>query len=310
MKKFLRDILFGDIAVREYCTVRVPGEIYEKVFLSSGNRRIDITRMHWLLCLEPLVFGVWFDKERETFYPAEEGIIYELQFLDGAERPGLTAVLKLVYFNSIEQDGGILLLLKLSKLTIHHIGIVRTRLLFYKYYKKPEQSFFKLKSYAAAYSYPRKVRLVSFQEDNWYNIFPMDLVGDIPTCGRYVFGLRHSNVTLARIIEQKKIVVSEIPFEKKDIIYQLGKHHRKPLSETGLSFEVVQSETFRFPVPDWTNSYKEIRITNTLNLGSHMLLWGEVVNEKYLADSRGHLYHIHFLHYLHQLRRGLSYPLV
>ena len=57
----------------------------------------------------------------------------------------------------------------------------------------------------------------------------MDLVGDIPPSSRYVFGLRHTNVTLARIIEAKKLVVSEIPYEYKEIIYQLGKHHREPL---------------------------------------------------------------------------------
>jgi flavin reductase (DIM6/NTAB) family NADH-FMN oxidoreductase RutF len=138
----------------------------------------------------------------------------------------------------------------------------------------------------------------------------MDLVGDIPLSRRFVFGLRHSNVTLARIIETKKLAVSEIPYEQKNIIYQLGKHHREPLSETHLPFELIQSETFDFPIPAWANSYKEIRIVNTMNLGSHMLLWGEEVSQKYLSDSHGHLFHIHFLHYLHQRKKGLAYPLV
>ena len=89
-------------------------------------------------------------------------------------------------------------------------------LLYYKYYKKPEQDYKKLKSYSAAYSYPRRVRVVSFREADWFNIFPMDLVGDIPSSTRYVFGLRHTNVTLGRIMETKKICVSEIPYEYKD----------------------------------------------------------------------------------------------
>ena len=41
-----------------------------------------------------------------------------------------------------------------------------------------------------------------------------------------------------------------------------------------------------------------------MNLGSHMLLWGEEINEKYLSEPHGHLFHIHFLHYLHQSKEG------
>ena len=187
---------------------------------------------------------------------------------------------------------------------------IKSLLLYYKYYKKPEQDYKKLKSYSAAYSYPRRVRLVSFREAEWFNIFPMDLVGDIPSSTRYVFGLRHSNVTLGRIMEAKKICVSEIPYEYKDIVYQLGKHHREPLSESVLPFEIVTSEIFGFPVPVWANRYKEIRIVSTMNLGSHMLLWGEEINEKYLSEPHGHLFHIHFLHYIHQRAIGLDYRII
>ena len=96
----------------------------------------------------------------------------------------------------------------------------------------------------------------------------------------------------------------------KTIIYQLGKHHREPLSETVLPFETIPSEIFGFPIPAWANRYKEIRIVSTMNLGSHMLLWGEEINEKYLSESHGHLFHIHFLHYLHQKSKGLDYRLI
>jgi hypothetical protein len=216
----------------------------------------------------------------------------------------------LYFFNKIEESDGSLLLLKLAESKIHHISFMKTRLLFYKYYKKPEQNFYRLKSYSASYSYPRKVRLISFKEGTWYNIFPMDLVGDIPGNKRYVFGLRHSNVTLARIIETKKIAVSEVPYEYKEVIYRLGKHHREPLNASELPFSFIQSEIYDFPIPDWANSYKEIKILKTMNLGSHMLLWGEEINKKKLTGPSLHLYHIHFLHYLHQRNKGMAYQLV
>ena len=59
MKKLLRKILFGDIPVREYATVTVEGEIVEKVFLENGTERTDVSSLHWLLCLKPVIFGIW-----------------------------------------------------------------------------------------------------------------------------------------------------------------------------------------------------------------------------------------------------------
>jgi hypothetical protein len=309
MKKLLRNILFGNIPVSEYSTVMVEGEIMESVFLGTGDTQIDVSTVHWLLCLDPIVFGIWLAQKQDIVsFDNKSG--YNMYFKDSEKNSKPVAVLNLDFFNKIEESDGTLLLLKLTGAKIHHINFIRTRLMFYRYYKKPEQDFKKLKSYSAAYSYPRRVRLISFREGTWYNIFPMDLVGDIPLSRRYVFGLRHSNVTLARIIESKKLAVSEIPYEHKNIIYQLGKHHREPLSETYFPFEFIESETFDFPIPVWANSYKEIRIVNTMNLGSHMLLWGEEINQKYLTDPHGYLFHVHFLHYLHQRKRGSAYPLI
>jgi hypothetical protein len=309
MKKFLRDILFGNIPVTEYSTVTVKDGILERVFLETGDARIDISVTHWLLCLDPIVFGIWFAKE-ENAHSFDINQPYRMYFNDSDKNAEIVAVLNLNFFNKIEEPDGTLLLLKLVGARIHHINLIRTRLLFYRYYKKPEQDFYKLKSYSAAYSYPRKVRLISFREGDWYNIFPMDLVGDIPGNKRYVFGLRHTNVTLARIIKTKKMVVSEIPYEYKEIIYKLGKHHREPLSGTKLPISLTQSALFDFPIPMWASSYKEINIVNNMNLGSHMLLWGTEINEKDLNGPSRNLFHIHFLHYLHQYKKGLAYQLV
>jgi hypothetical protein len=308
MKKFLRNLLFGDTPVREYATVTVEDAIQEKVYLEMGGVLIDISITHWLLCLNPVVFGVWLAEKVNTgSFKKEVG--YRMYFKDN-EGGANVAVIKLEYVNRIEENDGTLLLLKLSAVRVHHINFIKTRLLYYRHYKKPEQDLVKLKSYSAAYSYPRRVRLISFREENWFNIFPMDLVGDIPFSKRYVFGLRHSNITLARIIETKKMAVSEVPYEFKDTIYQLGKHHREPLSGSDLPFGLIDSKIFNFPIPEWADSYKEIRVVNTMNLGSHMLLWGEEINEIFLHSPHKHLFHIHFLHYLHQKGKGIAYPLV
>jgi hypothetical protein len=309
MKSLIRRIVFGDTPVSEYCTVTVKGDIREKVYFTAGLSSWDVSSMHWLLCLNPIVFGIWWP-ETSLSSPPEKNSLCELRFAD-REATGKTVALAVAFVrDTLRAADGTLVLVQLRKTSIRHIPYLKSLLLYYKYYKKPEQDFEKLKAFATAYSYPRRVRIVSFREGDWFNMFPMDLVGDIPASKNYVFGLRHSNVTLSRIIQAGKICVSEVPYDHKSVIYQLGKHHKEALSESELPFKIIPGETFGFPIPEWASNYKEIRIVNHLNLGSHMLLWGEEINEKYIREPQGHLFHIHFLHYLHQKKIGLEYPLI
>jgi hypothetical protein len=219
------------------------------------------------------------------------------------------ATAELDYFDKIVENDGVLFLFRVRKSKIRHISFVKTLLLFFGFYKKPRLSFPQFKSLVCSHSYPRRVRVISFREEEAYNIFPMDLLGNIPGRKRWVFGLRHSNHSLPRIIETKKIVVSEASSEYKAMIYQLGKHHQSgPLAMDSLPFHTMQTEVFGFYVPEWVESYQEIALVRTMDLGSHMLLWGETVNNKTLKSPSLHLFHIPFMLYLHQKKRGQEYP--
>lgn len=312
MKKLIRRLLFGDVVISEYSTVTVNEEINEKVYLQVGKIIIDVSQCQFLLCLEPVVFGVWIEND-SCYEKNNAGYKMYFKILDTkkSSKQKILAIVDLVFFDKIENGNKILLLLKLRNTKIYHTNFIKTHLLYNRFYKKPGFSFNKLKSFVAAYSYPRRVRIISFKQDGYFNIFPMDLLGDIDENNHYVFGLRHTNITLSKIIETKKIVVSEVSYKYKDVIYQLGKHHgSSPPTLDTLPFKTLQSEKFGFPVPDWIYSYKEIKILKTIDLGSHRLLWGEVVNEKKFKEPTGNLYHIHFLQLLKQKSIGNSYTLV
>jgi hypothetical protein len=314
MKRQIRKWLMGDTVFSAYSKITVPDDIPEKVYLEIAGRIIDISKSHWILCIEPIIFGLWIEKE--DYVTPKKNAKYYMYFSDSvnSDNKSITrkreATLTLNFFDCIEEKNGTLLLLKLEKSKIHHLNLIKTYLLFFRYYKKSGLSFARFKSFVAAYSYPRRIRLISFRQDNYYNIFPMDLLGDIRQHHRYVFGLRHTNTALPRIIETGKLVVSEVSFKYKDIIYQLGKHHSgNPPSLDSLPFDVVLSKNFEFYVPALAETYKEIKILRTMNLGSHMLLWGELIEEDILTDPGNHLFIVHFLHYLYQKNQGVNYKL-
>jgi len=319
IKNTLKKILLGDTVVTEYSNITIPGDdIQEKVYLALDGHVIDVSASHWILCIEPLVFGVWIGSELlASPFAGKEG--YRLYFNDGGTagaggsqlKRNAVAIVSLKCIVHIEEKSGTLLLLKMQKSSLHHFNFIKTQLLFSRYYKKEGMPFRRFSSFVAAYSYPRRIRLVSFRQDGYFNLFPMDLLGGTPQGNRYVFGLRHTNTTLARILETGKLAVAEIPFEQKDAVYQLAKHHSsRPPALDELPFGVVESKHFGCYIPEWATSYQEIRIMKTLNLGSHMLMWGIPVSETVLNPPARHLYLLHFLEYFRRKGNGLPYPLV
>jgi hypothetical protein len=309
MKSFLKKIFYKNVYITEYSGITISNDITEKVYLKTGSALIDITEDQWVLSLEPLVFGIWLDKQKPL--PGEnESYVLVFEEHQKNHKPKKTAVAKLAYSEKIEEPEGTLLLLKLESSRISHTSLLESLFIFSRYYRKPGFTFKKLKAYASAYSYPRKVRIVSFLEPGYFNIFPMDLLGKINGTNRFVFGLRHTNQALGRIIETKKLVVTEVPFIYKKEIYELGKHHSAaPPSLEELRFKTTPSRHFGFPVTEWADSYNEIQISRTINLGSHMLLWGESQHEEMIKPASMHFYHIHFLLYLYQKRLGQNYHL-
>ncbi len=315
-------MLSGETVIREFSTVGLEDTVREKVWLQAGENVLDVTGNQWLLGLDPRVLGVWLEKkdERDKLHAQTK---YRMFFMDTAEAypkantsSGLQhdalAILELELFTTIEEDNGTLFLLRVSDCRIRHVTSIKARLLYWKFYKKPGVNFERLKAVAAAYTYPRRVRIISFKQEGGYDyIFPMDLLGDIRSAGRYLLGMRHSNQVLTRIMDEKKIVVSEVPARYKPMIYKLGRNHSAtppPVEE--LPFGVKTTREFGFYIPEWAESYKEIHIRKTLDLGSHMLLFGQWTSDTVLQPSSPRLHHIHFLHFLHQKHKGVVYPLV
>jgi hypothetical protein len=312
-------LLTGERIIREFLTVGIEDYhlVREKVYLHVGDNVLDVSGNQWLLSLDPLMIGIWVEEKTAAslFGPGKE---YRLYFRDCAPPREETfdrnavSVLRLEYSDQLTEEDGTLFLLRVGSTAIHHISPIRARLLYEKFYRKPGVGFERLKGIAAAYSYPRRVRIISFQLEGNYNyIFPMDLLADIRSCGRFLFGMRHSNQVLKRIVDIKKIVVAEAPAAYKGMIYKLGRNHSaSPPALEEYPFGVIRTRQFGYYLPDWVESYKEVTIGRTADLGSHMLLSGRWSEEVLLKPASPHLHHIHFLHFLYLKGRGQAYPVI
>ena len=280
------EVRFSTLALHQH-------EIRERVYLQAeeSHVRIDISDRHWIVCDDPFIVAVWMNptlnaRQRLLVIANETVVGYlELDLIDRKKIP----------------EGELGLFKSVKAISRHSTPLRRRLMLGYLRFKQKENASKNLINYCVAYSYPRNVVLVSCSTDDYFNIFPMDFQGRVPETNQYLFGLRRTNKALEKIIKQRQVVVCEVPATKKNIIYQLGKHHgTAPPSIEALPFSCHFSERLVFPVPDFTTAYSEVELERFDALGSHMLMVGHVINRVVREPGDRQLYHIHSIHNAHR----------
>jgi flavin reductase (DIM6/NTAB) family NADH-FMN oxidoreductase RutF len=289
----LNRFFFKGAKIQTFAITRLlPDQVEEKVSLRKGRHNFDITKHHGMICLDPFCIAAWLPNEQADLFDPEE---VSVQFTKGNK---LNAAIKVSIIEKIATEHGVLLLYKIDKAKNYQLSTLHRLLLFTHFLRSKKNTYHHRKTISALYSYPRKIIVVSYKDDDYYNIFPMDIHGYIEEEGLYILGLRTTNVTLDKILEAKKVVVCDTDSVDIKTIYDLGKHSSKaPTKIEELPFGTTESEQFGFLVPDFTGSYKEIEIVQHKKMGYHMLMVGKVVNEKRIKPKSSSLYHVGFLQF-------------
>jgi len=289
----IRKLFFNDTAIKTFFITRLhDDQVLERVFLKKGRLKIDVTRHHSMICLDPFCVAAWISAEHVTSPDLEKA---SLIFFKGQTR---NASINLSLIERIPTEHGILLLYKIENVKNHQLTILHRLVLFAYFLRSKANTYYSRKVISALYSYPRKIIIVSYEDEAYYNIFPMDIQGFIEEDDIYTLGLRTTNATLNKILEAKKVVVCDTDAVDINTIYNLGRHSSiAPISKDDLPFGTSESELFGFPVPDFTGSYKEIEIVQHKKMGYHMLMIGKVVNSKKIKSKTSSLYHVGFLQF-------------
>ncbi len=245
-----------------------------------------------MICLDPFCIAAWLPENKMNLIALDE-VTIEFKKADK-----LNAAIQVSLIEKIETEKGALLLYKVERVSNYQLNVLH-RLVFFAYLlRSPKNTYQSRRVISALYSYPRNIIIVSYQDESYYNIFPMDIHSYLEEEGLYILGLRTTNVTLEKILEAKKVVVCDT--DKVDIktVYDLGKHASKsPTPKDQLPFKTTASELFGFPVPDFVGSYKEIEIIHHKKMGFHMLMLGKVVNSKKIRENTSSFYHVGFLQF-------------
>lgn len=293
MNKLIRKIFFKGNKITTFLITRLTeNEVEEKVFLSYGKHMVDVTKNHGMICLDPFCIAVWLPHDKVSLINTQAAT---MKFKKGDK---INAAIKVSYIEKIETAKGALLLYKIEKVSNYQLNPLH-RLIFFAYLlRSPKNTYQSRRVISALYSYPRNIIIVSYQDKDYYNIFPMDIHSYLEEEGLYILGLRTTNVTLNKILEAKKVVVCDTDQVDINTVYNLGKHSsNSPTPKDQLSFKTTESEMFGFPVPDFVGSYKEIEIIHHRKMGFHMLMVGKVINSKKIRENTSSFYHVGFLQF-------------
>jgi len=293
MNKLFKKLLLGYSNPQKYPAIKIKdAEIKERALLYIGGKATDITDRHSIICEKPFCIAIFFSKGQG----AEGQKNIELRIERGGK---MVAKLRLTFKNSIDEHQTSIFIYEIENAENYQINSIRQYFLMRYFLREKKLTMKEGEIYAALYSYPREVVTISYQEEGYYNLFPMDFRRYYEQDNLYVFGLRSSNITLEKILKACKLVACNTDAAKLQDIYYLGKHHSSsPPERADLPFELTQSELYKFPIPDFSASYKEVEIINSKTIGSHVLMIGRVVNQVNIRPGSRSIYHIHFFEYV------------
>ncbi|HEY2580714.1 MAG TPA: hypothetical protein VGI43_02855 [Mucilaginibacter sp.] len=293
MNALIKKLFFKDTKIKTFFITRLAAdEVEEKVFLTKDKHLIEISRHHGMICLDPFCVAVWLTDEESNLFDLTQASIH---FKKGNK---LNAAITVSFIEKIPTAHGELVLYKVEKVVNHQLNPLHRLVLFTYLLRSKASTYYSRRVISALYSYPRSIIIVSYKDDEYCNIFPMDIHAYVEEENLYILGLRTTNITLNKILDARKVVVCDTDAVDIDTVYSLGKHSsNSPTPKEQLPFTTAESEVFNFPVPDFTGSYKEIEIIHHRKMGYHMLMVGRVVNAKKIKQSSSSLYHVGFLQF-------------
>ena len=289
----VKNIFFKNSPIKTFFITRLAEkQVREKVFLKVAGQSFDVTSSNSMICLDPFCMAAWLPDNEAVLIDPDKAIF---------EFSGDTMINASIYVSLIEKidtPKGRLFLFRVESVKNHQLSALKRAMLFRYFLRSKKNTYYSRQVVSALYSYPRNIIIVSYADDEYCNVFPMDIHGYIEEEGMYLLGLRTTNVTLDKIIAAGKVVVCDTDTVDINAVYNLGKHSSTaPTPVDQLPFSTVKSEVFGFPVPECSGVYKEIEIYEHKKMGYHMLLMGKVVNKKVMKAEPESLYHVGFLQF-------------
>jgi hypothetical protein len=302
--RWLRRILTGGPTLVDYVPIGLK-DIDVKATLTSKDLAVDVTDDHFTLAYNPLVIGI--------VLPVSFDIEQNARLIFADESGQSFAGLDLKYFKLAEAVST-----RTHHLFLFHVkgssckqlnSIRRNVILGTRFFinRRAGKFFGSLsyslhRHYAAAFSFPRPVSLVTVKNGSGFKSFPVDLHGKLKGSDFCVWAIRHSNNNNDHILKTGKVILSKVPFDSYQKVYQLGKFGKAQAVQPD---QLIVTKCWSYEVPEFVSKYMEIEVLGSDDIGSQRLFVGKVISEMNLKND-SQLHHVHLLQYLERYHKSAN----
>lgn len=262
----------------------------EHVFLCSNIHTYDVTHDHSLISLKPFAIAV--------HIPTEHASTLQNAALRIVSGNTLLAEMPLIYCGLQKCND-----LTLSIYEARHPGFPTT--LFFRMWNSfllslknitnsksknfvvPPAELVKLFVFSLK---PRPVYLVTLLHQDGFDAFPIDIAGRVSEA-RMLLSIRSSSAAVELIKKTGRICASLMPFDRREEVYKLGRHHAGAIApEWLLPAGLMESSKWKIPVPSFSITVHELLLEYTFVKGVHTQFVFGMVNSYPLmpADMLAH----------------------
>jgi hypothetical protein len=144
-----------------------------------------------------------------------------------------------------------------------------------------------------AYSVPRNISLITVAQNDLYNLFPTDLHGEIDG-GHYIISLRHEGKACQQVLQEAKILITQVESQFYKTAYALGKNHMRDCrKKKDFPFSDSASPRLQLPLPESAVFFHELELQQSFVHGIHRLMVFKVLSRQQVRPNASNLLHIH-----------------
>jgi len=295
--------------------LRQPQELVQ-VLLSSADGDIDVTRAAVVAALRPLTLAVGLGDQRPGQAPFTSNSLSEprLQFID-LESGRSIGTLYLQHARNWDSCGARIGFFTIRRATQCCVRwpyrpwnrwlqnrLIRRNTDPHNFYMSPEA----VQQQMIFYICPRPVVLVSVDDGQHSNLFPMDLIGPI-SADHFTLALRSTSQSIPTMKSARKVALTDVAARDYAIAYKLGAHHKSmKVAWDQLPFGIQRSRNFALPCPQPALRIREAEILDFDTIGSHTFFVTRIVSEE---GSAGDLRFFHTSGIYQHFRASRGRPL-
>jgi flavin reductase (DIM6/NTAB) family NADH-FMN oxidoreductase RutF len=314
LKNRIKQILSGLTVPQEYVCLNSHELQYPlSVFLSSKNKKLNVTSLHLFLGYKPLILALTFKVNDKDYQEVKNQNQITLDFEN--PKPITPTCLARVELKKIDEK------ILNEDVILFYEGINGEHYFvssFHQWINRQREKWYKeipnnvslpgnlVDQVRIAYSLPRSISIIAMSDGNLMNMFPTDLHGPIGD-KFYAGSLRVGGLANDQVEKYQAIVISEVESSFYKQTYSLGKNHMQNLRrENEFALHTVRSKTFNFPLPAAVISYRELKRINSVDVGIHRIHIYEVLHRQVIQNNKTSLTHIHQYYAQWRIDHGLA----